>query len=345
MKRLSPIVLAVVLIGAIATACFDDPTSSLRNGPARLDLSRTAIFINLGDSLSVNAGVKDEQGNVFSAAGTTWESADPTVATVRVDDIVIPNNAFSRAFVLAVAAGRTYVRVTSQGVSDSVLVWVLPLVFNGTVSPASFNVGDTLTITASTALGFSTAAAGLSEVTVGGVPAWILSRTASQIKAIAPMADAGSAVSITNVVLLGTVAIASLDATTTVTVTEANEPGNDDPATPTAMTLYTDKYGTVGSSDVDDFFRFTTPATGDSVDIEVLWNTDSDIDVLLLDATASDLWDCTLDACHMVTGNIPEATSVRLAANTTYQILVEMYDAASAGSDPVLFRIRTTKVQ
>ena len=126
MKRLSPIVLAVVLIGAIATACFDDPTSSLRNGPARFDLSRSAIFINVGDSLSVNAGVKDEQGNVFSAAGTTWESADPAVATVRVDDIVIPNNAFSRAFIKGVAAGGTFVRIASQGVRDSVRVTVLP---------------------------------------------------------------------------------------------------------------------------------------------------------------------------------------------------------------------------
>jgi hypothetical protein len=127
MKHLSPIVLAVVLIGAVATACFDDPTSSLRNGPSRLDLSRSAIFINLGDSLSINAGVKDEQGNVFSAAGTVWESANPAVATARVDDIVIPNNAFSRAFILGTGAGTTYVRITSQGIRDSVLVTVLAL--------------------------------------------------------------------------------------------------------------------------------------------------------------------------------------------------------------------------
>lgn len=437
MKHLSPIVLAVVLIGAVATACFDDPTSSLRNGPSRLELSRTAIFINLGDSLSINAGVKDEQGNVFSAAGTAWESVDPTVATVRVDDIVIPNNAFSRAFIRGVAAGRTYVRITGQGVVDSVLVWVLPPTFTGaitvpagsmmadtitiagtsvlsftaattvtidgveavilsrtasqlklvaaapadtgsavvlnhvmlvgtvdmtltatttlgvaatvrggsaTVSPATSNAGDTLTITANGVVGFSTAAASLPEVTVGGVSAWVVSRTASEIKVIAPAADAGSTVGITNVTLLGTVALPSLDASGTVTVAEPSEPSNDSPATPAAMTLYQDYYGTVSGSDGDDYIVFTTPATGDSVMVEVEWLTDADLDIGLLLGDGSD---CAPNpgACYatMGTGNNPERARWRLLAATSYQLDVWVYDA---GSSPVsAYRIRTTKLQ
>jgi len=344
MKHLSSILFAAALLALGATACFEDPTNPLANGPSRINLDRSSVFISVGDSVSVVAEIKDDAGNTFSAAAAGWESSAPTVATVRRDTVVIPGNAFTRAFILAVAAGKSYVRITDQGVSDSVLVWVLPLAFNGTVSPASSNVGDTLTISASSALGFSTTAGSLSEVTVGGLPVWVLSRTASQIKLIAPMVDAGSAVTITNVMLLGTVAIASLDATTTVRVTEASEPGNDDPATPAAMTLYQDYYGTVSGSDADDYIAFTTPATGDSVLVEVEWLSDADLDIGLLLGDGSD---CAPNpgACYAIMGssNNPEVGRFRLLAATTYQLDVWVY---AAGASPVTFyRVRTTKIQ
>lgn len=344
MKHLSSLVLAVALIAAGATACFKDPTSSLRNGPNRIELSRSSLFINVGDSISIQATVKDAAGNTFDAADAVWTSSVPAIIEVNRAAVTVPFDAFSRVFVRAVAPGLSWVFITTQGLTDSVQVYGLPLTFNGAVGPATSSVGDTLTISGTSVLGFSTAAGSESEVTVGGQPVWLLSRTASQIKVIAPPAASGSHVTITNVVMLGTVAIAELDATTTVTVTEANEPANNDPATPTALTLYVDKYGTVDGSDLDDFFRFTTPATDDSVNVAISWNTDSDIDALVLNATASDLWACVIDGCSMASGANPETKNLRLAANTTYQILVEMYDVHSA-EGPVLFRVRTTKIQ
>lgn len=358
MKHLSPIVLAVVLIGAVATACFDDPTSSLRNGPSRLDLSRTAIFINLGDSLSVNAGVKDEQGNVFSAAGTEWVSVDPTVATVAVDDIVIPNNAFSRAFILGVAAGRTYVRITGQGITDSVLVWVLPPTFSGTVTaPAGSMMGDTITIASTSVLGFTAA----TTVTIGGVDAWLVSQTATQLKVMASEpAAAGSAVVLSHVSLLGAVDM-TLTATTRVGVASTirangNSPANEDPATAPAGLLasrYTTPIiGVLNGTVADNFWAFTTPAavapatTGDSVEVTVVWHTDADIDVAVLNAAGGCISAQLPGSCYatMGTGNNPEVGVWRLAAATTYVIDANLYDAGAAGATAYRLSFRRVAV-
>jgi hypothetical protein len=438
MRHLSSIVLAVALIAAGATACFEDPTSSLRNGPSRIELTRSTMFLNIGDSLSVQAVVKDDQGMTYGAADATWTSSVPAVAVVRRDaTVIIPYDAFSKAFVRAVSAGSSWVKVASHGVTDSLRVFGLPPTFTGaitapeglmmadtitiaatsaltftdsttvtihgaeavilsqtasqlkvtasapthedspvvlshlllagvfdmsltatttlgvaatvrgggaTVSPATSNVGDTLTITASSVVSFSVAAGSLSEVTVGGTPTWLVSQTASEIKVIAPMAAAGSTVAITNVTLLGTVPLASLGAAPTVTVTEASEPGNNDVATPAAMTLYQDYYGTVSGSDADDYIAFTTPATGDSVLVEVEWLSNADLDIGLLLGDGSD---CAPNpgACYatMGTGNNPEVASWRLLAATTYQLDVWVY---AAGASPLTFyRVRTTKIQ
>ena len=159
------------------------------------------------------------------------------------------------------------------------------------------------------------------------------------------MAAAGSAVNITNVILLGSVPLPSLDAASTVTVTEPNEPANNSPATPSTMTLYTDYYGTVSGSDGDDYIQFTTPATGDSVKVEVQWLSDADLDIGLLLGDGSGNCAPNAGACYATMGTSanPEKANFRLLASTTYQLDVYVYDPGTA---PLTFyRVRITKLQ
>jgi len=123
MKHLSSIVLAAAVLAAGAVACFKDPTSSLRNGASRILLTRSSVFLDVGDSLSVQAEVKDEQGNTFGAADAVWTTSNAAIAVVNPDTTkVIPYNAFSRAFIRATGTGVAWVFIASQGLRDSVQV-------------------------------------------------------------------------------------------------------------------------------------------------------------------------------------------------------------------------------
>ena len=247
MKHLSSIVLAAAVVAAGAVACFKDPTSSLRNGASHILLTRSSVFLNVGDSLSVQAEVKDDQGNTFDAPDAAWTTSDATVAVVNADTSkVIPLNAFSRAFIRTVGAGLAWVYFESYGLKDSVQVYGLPLTFNGTVAHvASPGPRDTITINSTAALTFTASGADSSVVTIGDRQVWVLSRTATAIKVLSPGTGANEAINITNVVLNGVVHIASLYATSTVTVADATEPANDNPATAPTLTLYQDYYGTL----------------------------------------------------------------------------------------------------
>ncbi len=235
MKRLSKVFVAAAILAATAVACFDDPTSSLRNGPSRLQVSRLAATIQAGDSIAVQAVVLDEAGNALPAEGASWSSADETIAAVRVDtDRPAPGDAFTRAFIRGISnqAGVTTVTVSVQGVQASVRVTVLPATFPGGVTitgtavadtiirnrpapqPAEslpYTAGDTITLDATVTVTFNDAT---SSVIFGAAPGYILSRTATQIKAMARVPYAGP-VTVTNLTYAGSaetgpVAVASI---------------------------------------------------------------------------------------------------------------------------------------
>jgi hypothetical protein len=347
MKHLSSIVLAAAVVAAGAVACFKDPTSSLRNGASQILLTRSSVFLNVGDSLSVQAEVKDDQGNTFDVPDAVWTTSDATVAVVNADTSkLIPLKAFSRAFIRTTGAGAAWVYFESQGLKDSVQVYGLPLSFNGTVAHvASPTPRDTITINSTAALTFTPSGADSSVVTIDGQQVWVISRTATAIKVLSPPTAAGATINITNVVLNGVVKMASLDATSTVTVADATEPANDDPATSPTLTLYQDYYGTLNGSDADDFVKFTT-TTGDSVRIEIFWQPVggalADMDGYLLNAAGGGV--CALDGCAAAGSSDPETVTIRLTAATTYQIDVNLYDAAAI-TQPIMYRIRIIKLQ
>ena len=163
----------------LAAACFSDPTSSLRNGPALLELSRTTLSVRNGDSVAVTGTLVDAQGNPLPTNGAVWESRDPNIARVTIDTVKpAPGEIFTRAFVVGTTntPGIVTVVATVGGLSDSVRVTVTPSTFPGTWSitgtptldtvitgrPAPlapdtqiFTVGDTMVLTTPTNMTFN----------------------------------------------------------------------------------------------------------------------------------------------------------------------------------------------
>ena len=85
MRHLSSIVLAAAVVAAGTVACFSDPTSGGRNGASRIVLTRSSVFLDVGgDSLSVQAELKDDQGNTYDVSDATWTTGDDAVAVVNV---------------------------------------------------------------------------------------------------------------------------------------------------------------------------------------------------------------------------------------------------------------------
>jgi hypothetical protein len=303
MKHLSSIVLAAAVVAAGAVACFKDPTSSLRNGASRIELTRSSAFLNVGDSLAVQAEVKDDQGNTFDLPDATWTTSDAAVAVVNPDTSkFIPYNAFSKAFIRTTGAGQAWVFFASHGLKDSVQVYGLPPTFLGTVvAPANPTNNDTITVNATAPLTFNTSAATPSVVTYGtaNLGTWLISRTATQIRFVPKDAvSAGATIHISNVMLSGVVRITSLNATTLLTngVVFRNEPGNDALATATAITIPTGAtaanpfivYGRMTSADASDYFTFTLAAPA-AVHAVLAWfgngdgahDTDPDLDLVI----------------------------------------------------------------
>ncbi len=353
MKRFVTTLAAVALL----TACFDDPTSDLRGGPSQIRLSRSLAFLNPGTSVVVEATLLDQQGNVLPGV-VSFSTADASVATAADVD-TLEGLTETSGEITGVAAGATYVRVAGGGLTDSIFVVVVPTAFNGTISPATATVGQAITVSGTSLFGFNPDSV---TVTVDGLPAVVVSATTSQV-VFAPPTASGGVVNINGLTVLGNIYIGSMDATTTITVTEANEPANDGPpgatiTAPSAVNASSEGYGVLdapcgwaagcggdqGVGDLDDFFSFTTPAGTDSMnfEVEVYWNNDHiDIDGFVLNAGGGGF--CVIDGCAGASASDPEVMEVRLAPGTTYTVLVELWDNAGELM-PTAYRVKITRV-
>jgi hypothetical protein len=329
MKRLGMMMVAG-LLAAGASACFDDPVMDLRGGPDRLQFSLSYVVLNVGDTQRVDVKVYDAQGGSLPFSEPTYTTANASVATgasfpdAKIDSL--PNSDYWKAVVVGTGAGFTKVAVTAAGITDSISVLVFPVAFTGTWAPATPAEGAEVTITAPAGLTFQTNSA----VTVGGLGVFQTGQTATELKFIATPAGADQDLGLTNLQLLGQFNIASLVASSPISITNADEPGNDNPATAQALTAPANVgdsvivYGSISDSDIDDFWVFTTGAAGD-YRVTIFWpNNSVDIDGFVLNGTGGGF--CVLDGCAMATGADPEARTVTLAAATAYQVLVELYD-------------------
>ena len=254
MKRQRVRIATAIVATAALSGCFDDPTSSLRNGPAELRLSRTAAVVPVADSVLVEANVVDDQGNILTAEGATWTTDDPSIATVDLAAAQLPANGSSRAYIKGIASlgGITTVRVTIRGVSDSVRVTALPnrflgsaglAVVTGTPTPDTtglgiaqgcagptagecFTAGDTLTVTAAAGTTFDATS---SVVTLGGTATQLLSRSATTLKVLSHRGYIGR-VTVTNVTWLGSattgdILLASVETPDSITISRVRMRG------------------------------------------------------------------------------------------------------------------------
>ncbi len=182
MNRHSVRLLAAAFAAAGLAGCFDDPTSSLRNGPTDLLLSHTTVAVVFGDSIRVEARAVDSQGNVLPITGAAWTTDNASVAAVNVAATQMPDEASSRAYVRATSAagGYTYVRVSGRGLTDSIRVVTVPdIILPAGVATVSAD-GDTLIVNASNGMYFGAN----TTVRVGAATTYLFSRTATQIKAL-----------------------------------------------------------------------------------------------------------------------------------------------------------------
>lgn len=214
MNRHSVRLLAAAFAVVGLAGCFSDPASSLRNGPVTLSLSRTSTAITDGDSLLVEAVVRDEAGNPLPATGATWTTDDATVATANLAATQAPSDGTSRAYIAAKNpnGGVTYVRINVRGLTDSIRVTSLPgylpaglasvtgTAYADTLLGTAYTAGDTVVINSGSTLLFDSAG---TAVRFGTNNAYIISRSQTQFKVLSRGPYHGP-VTVTNITFLGT---------------------------------------------------------------------------------------------------------------------------------------------
>lgn len=153
MTRLS---IGAVFAGAVlaALACKGDPTSSLRGGPKSISLSSSVMFIDSGGGKSLDASVRDEQGNAL-VDDITVTSANGAIVSVVIDTTVpFPNGSEHSFIVTGVQPGTSKLIVQGGGLTDTVQVATLPINFSGAVSNLIPTAGDTVTFVSTALLKF-----------------------------------------------------------------------------------------------------------------------------------------------------------------------------------------------
>ncbi len=229
MKRQSLVLLAVAFVAAGAAGCFKDPVSSLRGGPATMVLDAQSIYVAAGDSVNVQAQVKDNSGNVLAETDAVWSTGSAAVAVVRKDTTTEPGNFETRGIIRGVVTtgGVTNVTVTSRGVTGTVRVVVTPPTLAGTqvsvkgtasadtvVVPGSlgppptppdtvaYTAGDTLVIDGTSVLQFDTSqATAYISGPAGVTPGIIVSKTPTELQ-VAFLAGAAGKVIVTHLLMV-----------------------------------------------------------------------------------------------------------------------------------------------
>jgi len=152
---------------------------------ASVTLAPPAASVAAGQTVLLTATTKDAGGAVLTGRVISWESSDPSLATVSASGVVIGVG----------AGGPITITATSETVSGSTAITVLPAVASVTIEPATASVivGQTVSLTATTSDATGT-------VLTGRVLAWTSSNpsqaTVSATGVVAGMV-AGGPVTIT----------------------------------------------------------------------------------------------------------------------------------------------------
>lgn len=154
----------LIIIGPLA-AC-DDST-----GPPPVSTVEVtgagAVPLKVGDSVQLDATVRDADGNELTDREVTWSSSDDSVGTVSLTGLV-----------KAIAAGEVTITALSEGMEGTAVVSVSAEVGLTSISPATLRAGETATLTGE---GFSSTLAE-NIVRVGGERAIVTEATPIELK-------------------------------------------------------------------------------------------------------------------------------------------------------------------
>jgi hypothetical protein len=275
--------------------------------------------LNSGESTTIQVQGLDVDGQPFGAVPFRVSNAG-TAAIVSVT----PAGAIT-----AKAPGTTEIEVTGPGgqVKATVTVTVVPGNFQGTANPAAPVGGDALVLTAGTGQAPFDAD---TKVTVGGFPAYVLSRTATQINTVMPYGTpAGTVELLITGIGPDQIALAAPLTVPRQVNDDIYEPNNVwDGDDPTPMTMPLRLVGSVSGDDIDDFF-IVTLSQATTVSMMLEWDTrvNEDLDLIVRDVV-NNRWMCDFNTA---TAGIPERGDCELPAGT-YWFWVNNYEAEAGGS-------------
>jgi hypothetical protein len=330
-----------VAAGVLAAAgCASDPTGDLSGEPARIVTSLDKVFLQPGDSTLITAELRDAQGVPLPTLPDV-ASADPSVVSVTIADL--PPLPVRRFYLKGVGAGSVNVTLSAGSITHTITAVAFPPSFDGAITVTPGDRLDTVTIAASSVVGFDATG---TTVLINDEPTLPVSLTATEVKvlALSTAPATGATVTLVDVVFLpGTedVALAEIDAAQTIDISgEADEPGNNAfDGAPGAIMLGGEVVGSLTATDVDDYFVLTLAAPATITFTGVFDGTggDPDIDIYLLDDTGENF--CDLDDCDAGTSAQPEtATSLIVLPAGTYYLNVNLFDVGDA-TEPVWYRL------
>ena len=330
-------------------SCVEDPLADLDASPAALVVSHSALQLTQGDDFLITATVVDGRSTPLALPITASGCDAAVTATADPDYEPVPPTS-SRFVVSAVGAADTCVNVSAGGLSKVVDVIVLPTSFNGTVSAATPQGGDTLTINSTAQLKFDTAL--VTATFGGGAVATILSKTADQLRVLVPFSSPGpitlAGINVTYVTGLR----ATLPTSTTVTQTGNRWAASNSwqtapnisgliPAAPGTNRLTATRGAAnaavcpevalaFGSSGPCMMFRFTL-AAATVLNFTTDWEGAAlapDIDVYVCsDSTVANFGaNCFVDGGSGATGAKPQSTGNDAYPAGTYWFVIEVYD-------------------
>lgn len=326
---------------AIDTTAFVVVTAGSLSDTVYVSALPASLRITLADSIGSGATLTPTVTGL-SATGATLGTVKYSVSSSDQTKVVVNAN----GSITARGTGLATLTFTGPGgkVTATKDIRVVPGAFLGTATAAPFSGGQSVTFTAPAGVKFD----GDTNVSFTGQedPGFVVSLSAdsSQLVVTVPFGvPAGTtAFSLTNVgpnqlALVGTVNLGAESAGN-----DTYEPASDDPLTAPAVTPGTDLYGSLSTSDADDFYTLTV-TTAAKFRLQLDW-TDSgtDNDMYLLNA-AGTLSRCADDflGCAAGTGARPEIGTTGTLAPGIYRVYVNLYDVSGTRTN---YRLRVTQL-
>jgi hypothetical protein len=306
----------------VATAAGLTDTATVSVVPASIDIGLVSM-IGSGASAASTLTFLDKAGNEATGmdeSDVVYTVADPAIADVDATGTVTGKAPGDTELTAELADMWGAVRISSAEFS------VAPATWTGTITPASANWGDTITVTAPAGMTFDFDA----RVEFDGLTPFPISSSGTEFVVVGP-AGMGSSPSEVTILDVGPNQLAFAD---TIDVpdpdpADANEPNNgggggggslSDLGETTPATLPFEEYITLGTGDLDDVFQITLAAQT-AITFVADWNfTDTDLDVLIYDS-AGDL----VSEFGCASAAVPETCTITFDPGT-YYVDVNNYD-------------------